>query len=129
MQKTENIDLKIKLSGLKHCGGLDLLIEEFLHVLQARLPISSARVVLEQQRDTTPAYRVFAHLAVPGPDNLVTLPVEFDASRRAKLVLAKMGFIQSGPESAAVGQVLQVDIRGRTAPAEVVGLPFYSRNS
>jgi hypothetical protein len=38
--------------------------------------------------------------------NLVTLPVEFDASRRAKLVLANMGFIQRGPESAAVTQVL-----------------------
>ncbi len=38
--------------------------------------------------------------------NLITLPVEFDASRRAKLVLAKMGFIQRGAESAAVSQVL-----------------------
>ena len=34
-----------------------------------------------------------------------------------------------GPAGRAVGQMLQVDIRGRTAPAEVVGLPFYSRNS
>lgn len=38
--------------------------------------------------------------------NLVTLPVEFDASRRAKLVLANMGFIQRGSEYAAVSQVL-----------------------
>lgn len=38
--------------------------------------------------------------------NLVTLPVEFDASRRAKLVLTNMGFIQRGPEAAAVNQVL-----------------------
>ncbi len=38
--------------------------------------------------------------------NLVTLPVEFDASRRAKLVLGKMGFIQAGSEQAAVTQVL-----------------------
>jgi len=38
--------------------------------------------------------------------NLVTLPVEFDASRRAKLVLERMGFIQRGPEAAAVNQVL-----------------------
>lgn len=38
--------------------------------------------------------------------NLVTLPVEFDASRRAKLVLARMGFIQGETESAAVNQVL-----------------------
>lgn len=38
--------------------------------------------------------------------NLVTLPVEFDASRRAKLVLGQMGFIQAGAERAAVSQVL-----------------------
>lgn len=38
--------------------------------------------------------------------NLITLPVEFDASRRAKLVLARMGFIQPGAEQAAVSQVL-----------------------
>lgn len=38
--------------------------------------------------------------------NLITLPVEFDASRRAKLVLNQMGFIQAGPERAAVSQVL-----------------------
>jgi Zn-dependent membrane protease YugP len=38
--------------------------------------------------------------------NLVTLPVEFDASRRAKLILGQMGFIQPGAESAAVDKVL-----------------------
>ena len=38
--------------------------------------------------------------------NLITLPVEFDASRRAKLVLNQLGFIQAGPERAAVSQVL-----------------------
>jgi uncharacterized protein len=38
--------------------------------------------------------------------NLITLPVEFDASRRAKLLLGQMGFIQAGAERAAVAQVL-----------------------
>lgn len=38
--------------------------------------------------------------------NLVTLPVEFDASRRAKAVLAELGFIAPGAEAAAVKQVL-----------------------
>jgi len=38
--------------------------------------------------------------------NLVTLPVEFDASRRAKLVLSQMAFIQGGEERAGVNQVL-----------------------
>jgi Zn-dependent membrane protease YugP len=38
--------------------------------------------------------------------NLVTLPVEFDASRRAKLILPKMSFIREGEESMAVKKVL-----------------------
>jgi Zn-dependent membrane protease YugP len=38
--------------------------------------------------------------------NLVTLPVEFDASRRAKLILSGMGFIAPGAEATAVKKVL-----------------------
>lgn len=38
--------------------------------------------------------------------NLVTLPVEFDASRRAKLVLADFGFIAPGKEATGVKKVL-----------------------
>ena len=38
--------------------------------------------------------------------NLVTLPVEFDASRRAKLVLGEMGFIRSPEEREGVTRVL-----------------------
>jgi uncharacterized protein len=38
--------------------------------------------------------------------NLVTLPVEFDASRRAKAVLGRMNLIAPGSEAAAVSQVL-----------------------
>ena len=38
--------------------------------------------------------------------NLITLPVEFDASRRAKAVLGQLGFIRPGQEAAAVSQVL-----------------------
>lgn len=38
--------------------------------------------------------------------NLVTLPVEFDASRRAKLVLGQLGFVQSGQEREGVSRVL-----------------------
>lgn len=37
---------------------------------------------------------------------LITLPVEFDASRRAKIILQQMGIIQPGPEVAGVNQVL-----------------------
>jgi uncharacterized protein len=38
--------------------------------------------------------------------NLVTLPVEFDASRRAKLVLADFNFIAPGEEATGVKRVL-----------------------
>lgn len=38
--------------------------------------------------------------------NLVTLPVEFDASRRAKAVLADFGFISPGDEALGVKKVL-----------------------
>ncbi len=38
--------------------------------------------------------------------NLVTLPVEFDASRRAKVVLGRMNMIAPGQEAAAVSLVL-----------------------
>ncbi len=38
--------------------------------------------------------------------NLVTLPVEFDASRRAKAVLGRMNLIAPGNEAVAVSQVL-----------------------
>jgi Zn-dependent membrane protease YugP len=37
---------------------------------------------------------------------LITLPVEFDASRRAKIILQQMGIIQPGQEAAGVNNVL-----------------------
>jgi Zn-dependent membrane protease YugP len=37
---------------------------------------------------------------------LITLPVEFDASRRAKIILQQMGMVQAGPEMAGVNKVL-----------------------
>jgi uncharacterized protein len=37
---------------------------------------------------------------------LITLPVEFDASRRAKIILQQMGIIRPGEEVAGVNQVL-----------------------
>jgi uncharacterized protein len=39
--------------------------------------------------------------------NLITLPVEFDASARARLVLRETGLIQTQAENAAVAQVLR----------------------
>lgn len=60
--------LQVQARGIRNHGGLDLLIEQSLNALRRLIPISTARVVLEQQRDTSPVYHVFAHLAVPGPD-------------------------------------------------------------
>jgi Zn-dependent membrane protease YugP len=37
---------------------------------------------------------------------LITLPVEFDASRRAKIILQQMGIVQPGEETAGVNNVL-----------------------
>src|SRR5438309_3536931 len=37
---------------------------------------------------------------------LIQLPVEFDASRRAKIILQQMGIVQPGPEVAGVNKVL-----------------------
>ena len=37
---------------------------------------------------------------------IVTLPVEFDASRRAKIILQQMGIVQPGAEAAGVNNVL-----------------------
>ena len=37
---------------------------------------------------------------------LITLPVEFDASRRAKIILQQMGIVQPGKEVAGVNRVL-----------------------
>ena len=38
--------------------------------------------------------------------SLITLPVEFDASRRAKIILSEMGMIQPGAEARGVSSVL-----------------------
>jgi Zn-dependent membrane protease YugP len=37
---------------------------------------------------------------------LITLPVEFDASRRAKIILQQMGIVQPGEEVVGVNKVL-----------------------
>src|SRR5260370_35137110 len=42
---------------------------------------------------------------------LTTLPVEFDASRRAKLILQQMGIVQPGEEVVAVNKALYAAAR------------------
>ncbi|MDR3459866.1 MAG: HPF/RaiA family ribosome-associated protein [Verrucomicrobiae bacterium] len=68
MQKFESLKLQLQYRGLHSNHRLEQLIGQSLEALRRLLPISTAHVVLEQQRDGSPAYRVRAHLAVPGPD-------------------------------------------------------------
>jgi uncharacterized protein len=51
--------------------------------------------------------------------NLITLPVEFDASARAKVVLQQLGIIRPGPEADAVSATLYA--AGLTYVAALVG--------
>jgi len=51
--------------------------------------------------------------------NLITLPVEFDASARAKVVLQQLGIVRPGPEAAAVNSTLNA--AGLTYVAAFIG--------
>jgi Zn-dependent membrane protease YugP len=51
--------------------------------------------------------------------NLITLPVEFDASARAKVVLQQLGIVRPGPEAAAVSATLNA--AGLTYVAAFIG--------
>jgi len=51
--------------------------------------------------------------------NLITLPVEFDASARAKKVLQQLGIVRAGPEAAAVNSCLNA--AGLTYVAAFIG--------
>ena len=51
--------------------------------------------------------------------NLITLPVEFDASARAKVVLQQLGIVRAGPEADAVNSTLNA--AGLTYVAAFIG--------
>src|SRR5471032_70668 len=51
--------------------------------------------------------------------NLITLPVEFDASARAKVALQRLGIVRAGPEADAVSATLNA--AGLTYVAALVG--------
>ena len=52
--------------------------------------------------------------------NLITLPVEYDASARAKVVLQQLGIVRPGPEAAAVNSTLSA--AGLTYVAAFIGI-------
>ena len=63
-------ELKINLSyrGLNPRKIWRRLVEGQVRKLQGLAAILSARITLEHQRESTPGFRVFATLEVPGPD-------------------------------------------------------------
>jgi len=56
------------IRGLNATENLRHWLEQSLNRLRRLIEVSAARVVIEQQRERTPAFHVFVHLAVPGPD-------------------------------------------------------------
>ena len=44
------------------------LVEQELTALKSRLRIDEARILIEHQHEASPAFRISAHLATPGPD-------------------------------------------------------------
>ena len=60
--------ITLRYRGLNARAIWQTLVEAQLKRLQNLANIASARVILESQQEVKPAFRVFAHLEVPGPD-------------------------------------------------------------
>ena len=58
----------LRYLGLNALAAWDRLVQEHLNLLQKLTNIESAQVVLERQREDTPAFRAHMVLVVPGPD-------------------------------------------------------------
>jgi ribosome-associated translation inhibitor RaiA len=54
--------------GLTLNAGSRAWLEKQLTRLHNLVPVTTADVVLERQRENAPAFRAHVHLAVPGPD-------------------------------------------------------------
>ena len=71
-QPTSTSDLDMKLIvrhyGIRSANSFDALIEQRIHGLEDRLHIDEADVCLERRREMSPAFRVYVHLATPGPN-------------------------------------------------------------
>jgi Zn-dependent membrane protease YugP len=85
--------------------------------LKARMAVIPVTMVASQMLPFAIFGGIFFHItglitlgiycyAVLALFQLITLPVEFDASRRAKIILQQMGIVRSGEEVAGVNQVL-----------------------
>lgn len=60
--------IQFRILGLNAHAGLRVWLEQQLERLHRLIPVTTAEVRLEQQRDQAPAFRAQVHLAVPGPD-------------------------------------------------------------
>ena len=60
--------IQFRLRGLNANAALRVWLGEQLERLNTLIPVSSAEVVLERERDSAPAFRAHVHLAVLGPD-------------------------------------------------------------
>ena len=60
--------IQFRIRGLNANASLRAWLEQQLERLHRLIPVSTAEVVLEHQRETTPGFRAHVHLAVPGPD-------------------------------------------------------------
>ena len=60
--------IKFKIRGLNANANLRGWLAKQLQRLDGLIPVSSAEVALERERDSAPAFRAHVHLAVPGPD-------------------------------------------------------------
>lgn len=60
--------IQLRYSGLNGSAFWRASVEGQLKKLEPLAAIASAQVTLERQHEVKPAYRVRAHLAVPGPD-------------------------------------------------------------
>jgi len=64
----KNMKIQFRIRGLNANAGLRAWLEKQLERLHNLIPVSTAEVVLERERDSAPAFRAHVHLAVPGPD-------------------------------------------------------------
>ena len=60
--------IQFQIRGLNANANLRGWLEQQLERLHKLIPVSTAEVVLERERDSAPAFRAHVHLAVPGPD-------------------------------------------------------------
>ena len=60
--------IQFRIRGLNANASLRTWLEQQIQRLHRLIPVSTAEVVLEHQRDVAPGFRALVHLAVPGPD-------------------------------------------------------------